>query len=606
MANVFSLVLLLISAFSSIVSAEKIQLVCDELRAELAEELITENPEFEADTHFHIPHVGFYCTVSDFRIDHTTQVDCDVYPTQRTSVKVVRFTTSKVLHLPYGIFRYFPNIREFDISNCEVEVLQRFEDAKNLVFLIIANNNLTELTASLFVDAPMLTVIDFSHNKIEKINKFAFAEARSLSRVVLSHNNITELDGRLFKDLRFLDQIFLDNNRIEFVPLELFTSNGLLQKIVLSNNRISTFSCNHLTGLKYLEVLHLAGNRLAEFNPSSLETKLDSLNVNNNNLTQLLLKRMVSVDAANNSITDVISLDDGSALNSLILANNSLKGIANITNQLVNLEVLDLSFNTVGRLNISTFSKLTKLTKLDLERTDISNLDFGTFANQRDLVFLDLSYNNLNRVNWDVFLPYLTKLEELYVNGNNLTEIEGSGHIVHNFPQLRIIGITNNNFNCSYLATFFRLLTFSKIRFDLRDQPHDVNVTHINGIACSSNQNANNTFNEPTVHLQGNSVHFEMLKAKMEYFYRNDLTMFDKINSLQATIDAQDRRHEHLLATMRHWKYFIGGAALCGLIYVIIKFGRVFSETRQLNSPHNLHTSDGFPSSTTMNTAISF
>lgn len=587
--------------------AEKIKLTCEEQRELLLHEILLN--ELDGGQDLTPDYGGFYCTITDFHIDHTTQVDCDVYPSQRNNIKVVRFSASRVLHLPYSIFRFFPNIREFDIASSEVEVLQRFEDAKNLVFLIMSNNNLTELGASLFVNTQMLTVVDFSHNKISKINKYAFAEAQSLSRIVLSYNDITELDKRLFKDLRFLDQIFLDNNRIKVIPPELFSCNAVLQNIVLSNNRISTFSSNYLTGLKYLEILHLAGNFLTEFDPTFLETKLYSLNLSNNNLTSLIIRKMISIEAANNSITSVISLDDSSILTTLIIANNSLSSITNITSQFTNLEVLDLSFNRVSKLNITTFSKLTKLIKLDLEKTDISNIDFGTFANQRNLVFLDLSYNNLNRFNWDIFLPYLIKLEELYVDGNNLTEIEGSGHIISNFPLLRVIGISNNNFNCTYLSSFFRLIASGKIRtsnVDAMEQSHDVNVTHINGVACSSSQNFNNSINKPISHMQNNKIQFEILKAKMEYFYHNDMVAMEKINTLQTLLVLQEQQQKHLLDTINHWKYLFGVIAICGFIFIAIKFTRVLNKTRQLNAEHNLHTSNGFPSSTTMNTGISF
>lgn len=546
---------------------------------------------------------GIYCTVSNFHAEYTTQVDCDVYPLERHHVKVVRFSNSKMIYIPHGMFRYFPNIREFDISNSQIESIQRnFEGAKNLVFLIISNNNITELGASLFVDAPTLTVVDFSYNRIKTINKFAFAEARSLSRLVFSHNNISELNERLFKDLRFLDQIFLDYNQIETIPIDLFSSNVLLQKIILNNNRIAVLSCHHYGGLKYLDTLHLADNRLAEFDPTCLDSTLDSLNLNGNNLTKLVIRNVVSLQAANNSIQEVIIVNSGETLKSLYISNNSLLNIQNITSQLVNLETLDVSFNTVGKLNITTFAKLSKLTKLDLERTGISQLDYGTFSNQRELIFLDVSYNNLNKLNWDIFMPYLSKLEELFLNGNNLTEIEGSGHIMHNFPQLRLLGISNNNFNCSYLVSFFRILNFSKIRLssDL-EATTDVNTTHINGIACSSNQNHNVTVANPVAHLEPvHKYEFEILKAQMEYFYSNDILMGQRLHALQSRILEQELQHAHLTASMTVVKFLICGLAIVSLVFIVFKITKIYGENRQMKI--NLHSSGGFPSTATMNT----
>lgn len=581
--------LLCITIFSAVVSSEKLRLVCDEL-----ETLPEGTPLYE----------GLYCTVTDFHVNYTTQVDCDVYPLDRQNVKVVKFTNSRMLYVPHGMFRFFTNIREFDISSSQIEALQRnFEGAKNLVFLTISHNNLTELGASLFVDAPTLTVIDFSHNQIGKISRFTFAESRSISRLVFSHNRITELDAQLFNGLRFLDQLFLDNNRIEAIPSGLFAGNKLLQKVVLNNNRISMVGCDHFAGLKYLEALHLAKNNLTHFDPTCLVNKLDSFNINDNNLTRLTIRKMLMVEAANNRISEIVLEDDFSALKILSLSNNSLRNIDNITSLLVNLEVLDVSFNTVGKLNIATFSKLKKLTKLDLEHTRISNLDFGTFASQKELKTLDISYNELNRVNWDTFSPYLTKLEELFVDGNNLTEIEGTGYIIHNFPQLRILGISNNNFNCSYLSTFFRFLNFGKVKLNVDPElSSTMNTTHINGVACNSNHNAVIDASGGTVHHNGVAtpqIEFEMLKTKMEYFYLHDVDMVNKIDLLHSKIYEQNQQQERLEATLRNIKLFVIGVALFGFVFVAVQFTRTFMMNRRLI---NLSSSGGFPSTATMNT----
>lgn len=606
------ILLLLLTVYSTVTISEKMRLICDELGlqqfnsmppTEYSDELNLEHYHQIIEEEPDPTYTPLYCTVSSFRVLPTTQVDCNVYPMERENVKVVRFANSEMLYIPTGIFRYFSNIREFDISSSKIEALHRdFEGARNLVFLIMSHNNITELGASLFVDAPSLTVIDLSHNQIAKINKYAFADARSISRLVFSHNNITALDERLFKDLRFLDQIFLDFNQIEYIADGLFASNILLQKIVLNNNRIATVSCVHLNGLKYLDTMQLAQNNLTKFDPTCLENKLDYLNLNGNKLTQLVIRNMLAVDAANNSISEVIVQGNGNILETLIIANNSLRSIENITNLLTNLEILDVSFNAIGKLNITTFGKLNKLGKLDLERTEISNLDFGTFANQRELYFLDISYNNLSKINLDIFLPYLTKLEEFYINGNNLTEIEINGHIVHSFPALRILGLTNNNFNCSYLAGFFRILSYSKVRmnFDLIEM-NNVNVTHINGVACSSEQNhVNSALNaNPEVHLQPqHKIEFEMIKTKMEYFYRNDLVLSNKISELQLTIYQEQHRHANLVNTLQNVKYCVCGAAILGLIFAALKFAKRFKENRHLN----LHSSGVFPSTATMNT----
>lgn len=98
---------------------------------------------------------------------------------------------------------------------------------------------------------------------------------------------------------------------------------------------------------------------------------------------------------------------------------------------------------------------------------------------------MDLSWNQLKTIDFDLFLPQYTQLESLYLNENELTELEGLTHTL--FPTLKVLGITGNNFNCSYLRKFLRKNTWQKLTFvDDYWAPLNPHETNIYGVNCET------------------------------------------------------------------------------------------------------------------------
>lgn len=429
-----------------------------------------------------------YCTVSHFYVNVTTVVDVDVYPMERSKLRILKFHNSHMLSVPAGLMRLFVDVRDMDISQSEVTDISRgsFEGAKHLVYLNMSHNNISELRASIFVEAMSLFMLDLSHNRIATVDKFAFVNAQSMSRLMLAHNRIGELPAQTFREMKFLEQIFLNDNQLVAIDSALFANNIYLQKIVIDNNRILTLDMAEFTKCVHLELIQVSGNRLSTINATMLPPKFKTLAISNNTLTELYLNNNMEVlEASNNRIRSLV-VDNPLALRTLLLANNSLVDITNVTD-MENLEQLDLSQNHIGRLNISSLARLKSLTLLNLAQTELQNLNYGSFAGQRDLKSLDLSYNMLNEIHLDILSPYMARLERLHLDGNNLTEVGGlfNLHVPSLFPILNTLGISNNNFNCSYLTKVLRTLSTFKIRLPVDPEPDGQNSTHVSGIACS-------------------------------------------------------------------------------------------------------------------------
>lgn len=559
--------ILSVVSLATVVFNKEIQLPCDEFKDE---QLLYE---------------GLYCTVASVHLDDFDSFDCNVYPYYRHLVKVVKFTESRTINIPYMIFHYFEGIREFDISFTELESIRRgdFIKADNLMYLSASHNKMSELTSSLFLGAPNISVVDFSYNNIEKVSASAFASAILMSRLHLSHNLLKNLDKSTFAMMTMLDELHLDFNQLEVIDVDLFAHNTLLARLSLNNNRIIRLECDSIKELKYLNKIDLSMNKLQEFNTTCISGIDLDLIIHNNQLEKLSLRNVASVHASNNKIKHVYIENGISNLKSLKLASNNLTNITGIFEHLNSLETLDLSYNYVGKLNISTFAKLTNLEHLNLGHTNLSNINFGTFFHQKELKSLDISYNNLNKMNFDVFLPYLKSLESLVLDGNNLTEMEGLTNSM--FPQLSVLSISNNNFNCTYLAKLLRTLKWDELGLSIDPELVHTNETHINGIACDHATNDSIAYNR--VHNDHYDHQYNVHKAIVAILHPSQSSQNIKTNGnnndipeLHISHSDRERTLEAHLLTMKYLLVFI--CCVC-LSFVITKFVTIFRAHRKLD-----------------------
>lgn len=583
-------------SLSTVVLSAEIPLPCDEFKEE---QLLYE---------------GLYCTIAGVHLNDFDSFECNVYPYYRHLVKVVKFMESRTINIPYMIYNYFEGIREFDISSTELESIRRgdFVKADNLMYLTAAHNKMTELTSSLFLGAPNISVVDFSYNHIEKISASAFASAALMSRLHLSHNLLRTLDKNTFAPMTMLDELHLDFNQLETIDVELFAQNTLLARLSLNNNRILRVECDVIKNLKYLNKVDLSVNKLQEFNTSCISGIDLDLIVHDNQLKILTLRNVASVHASRNQINSIYIEDGISNLKSLKLANNNLMNITDIFDHLNSLETLDLSYNYVGKLNISTFAKLTNLEHLKLGHTNLSNINFGTFFHQKELKSLDISYNNLNKMNFDIFLPYLKNLESLVLDGNNLTEMEGITNSM--FPQLSILSISNNNFNCTYLAKLLRTLKWDELGLSIDPELVHTNETHINGITCDHPTNDSISYNR--VHNDHYDHQYNVHKAIVailnpSHNNQNNKSDNDDIHQLHISHSSEERERalESHLLTMKYLLAFI--CCVC-LAFVITKFVSIFRAHRRLhfnvaNNSSEVYLQDNdkygiYQSTATMNT----
>lgn len=346
----------------------------------------------------------------------------------------------------------------FDCSFPKLSLSEHFLNCGNLQTLDLSNVDLETLKKEDFEVFPTITEINLSHNKLTKIPANIFAKNVNLLSLNFSFNQISEID-----------------------PLATAGATKL-RNIDLSSNSLTKLE-PMLLGSKSLQFLNVSQNVLDEFNWKGSSIEHLNFGVFGNSLVLkylILPSNLVSLNAAGNQIHRIHIDED---LKQLKYLNVSGCGIQNMNEVIANLDspllTLDASHNFIGKLNQSTFIKLKSLKYLHLKATNLSNIQYSTFHHQQNIKTLDISYNDLKTINFTYFWDIFNFLDKLYVDGNDLNDLNGLTKTY--FGGLKELGISNNfNFHCDYLSFFLRSWIYVKL---IGNTPST--AYHVDGIDCN-------------------------------------------------------------------------------------------------------------------------
>ena len=291
------------------------------------------------------------------------------------------------------------------------------------------------------------------------------------------------------------------------------------------SNKLAFFDCSSF----YVTTLNLNNNQLEEV---TLNCTLKDVSIANNKLKQLTIGGTIeSVIAFNNSLVE-ITIDDNINIWKLDLAGN--KNVVNVFKSIKNIKsikYLDLSDIYLGPLSIDSFSKMPELEVLKLKNTGISNIDYGTFAYQRKLKTLDIGGNQLKEIDFHMYTA-LKNLEYFDISNNNLTQFDNAENIKTVLPVLKQIDISQNKWNCSYLAKLEIALNNEAIIIKTPSN-QNLNSTNIMGIECmketyskiellpENGGEINVKFNEMVKKMEFISSNNDLLKLDMDVIQSN-------------------------------------------------------------------------------------
>jgi Leucine-rich repeat (LRR) protein len=530
-ARVMLTIIFLVCALIPTISGETIELKCDEIKV----------------LSYYERYYGTKCTISNVTADSSASFAI------RTSnsfeynklIQDVEFVSGSQLYdVPREVFSTFQFLKKLQANNVGIEEISKynFNYATNLLELRLRSNRVKKLPNSVFVNVIQLESLDLCSNEITEIEKNALAGMENLQYLTLSDNKIMRLDESLFRDLKSLTSIRLDSNKLQVVEGSWFVSTESLTEIRIDSNEIATINDDEAFGrLRKLRLLNLGNNRLQKLNVA--ETTIEKLWIAQNSLKHLKLNKNLKLLYAPINELKHINFNGNTELIEIKLRQNHINDISNLSS-LTKVEVLDISVNPINMLNVASFARMPDLVRLNLEFTNISSesLTFGTFAHNANLSQLDLSYNQLRHIDFNIFTA-LAQLTLLNIDGNNLTQIPHE-KMRNYFPKLAMIGISDNDWNCTYLAGMIKQLKQINVVVRVIARTRVLNETNVDGIRCvANNQQRHVEWSDPVVHDDDDELSLTprvVKSAQRDVSQANIQGVWSKISSLEVKIMALD------------------------------------------------------------------
>ncbi|XP_029646782.1 toll-like receptor 6 [Octopus sinensis] len=212
-----------------------------------------------------------YNNISSISITNNNMLQLNFNQNQNDSILInlgsmpnlqgLNVSNNKLLDFPYSLLSY-PKWQTLDISSNGIIYLTK-PIVTNSLHLHLQNNQIQELSDSLFQDSPNLEILDLSNNKLKQIKLETFSNLKNLSSLNLSKNQIQTIYGPL--SLSKLNSLDLSENLIQALSKNMFSEVPLnLNELDLSHNKLTEISSDAFIQLLSLKDFSLQGNNITK------------------------------------------------------------------------------------------------------------------------------------------------------------------------------------------------------------------------------------------------------------------------------------------------------------------------------------------------------
>lgn len=462
-----------------------------------------------------------------------------------------------------------PEATEIDLSHNKLTNINSstFGRVDKLVKIHLSNNAIKTVEDGTFTNSSDLEFIDFNDNLLRSIP--VLTNNKKLNTIHIIRNRISGFNYCIYAKMRSVSIYFSLKDVTSFYrdencegkqlePLQVIRDNKHEGVLFTNGNyeihcndesfqNLYTFIAGRKSYVNVMDLLHyfgrsmttidLAGNLIgklstatfARFNDLSIlilcDTHLKDFDFNV--LTNQYYGLKV-LDISNNNlkyIKNTSLLQHFHGLQEFNVAENQLQNTPEIIQHLrSSIEQLNLSANFVGRLNATSFERLTALKALNLSKTSLFMPNSNPFAALRVLRVLDISQNSLRNVNFAVLSSTLSKLNKFYASeceienvselisclGTSIEELDLSGN---SFMRMMNVRAFETLINLEYL----NLSNTNIFHFDFNALKHQPLIQKLD---ISNNQLQEVNFESLISHLSG------------LYLEGNDLTKVDYLNRI--------------------------------------------------------------------------
>ncbi|CAD6203451.1 GSCOCG00009769001-RA-CDS [Cotesia congregata] len=229
-----------------------------------------------------------------------------------------------------------------------------------------------------------LTEMIASQNDIEEIPENSMANLKNLVYLNLAHNNITELKSNTLRGLTSLQVLILTDNKLKTIEEGAFKDMINLRTLYLYRNAISDLKSGFVRGLENLKDLNLAWNNIKKITNDTfieLPDTLRDLHLDFNEIESLEVGSFVDVPKF------TLSLDG-----------NKISAIPRGAFNLPYLHELHLKNNSLQSIDGDAFEGLWRLRRLSLNANNITSIKKGAAKNMGRIHLLDLSKNPIEKL----------------------------------------------------------------------------------------------------------------------------------------------------------------------------------------------------------------
>lgn len=223
------------------------------------------------------------------------------------------------------------------------------------------------------------------------------------------------------------------------------------------------------------------------------------------------------------------NFDYGENLLTLIASNNQLTEIPSaLFENARKINVVDMSFNKINRIDPAAFNTNYNITLLNLSNNLIAKIDNQTFTKLSQLEVLDLSFNSMEGIPNGLFDP-LNRLRRLNLRNNLFTQLECS--IFGKLMNLKVLDLTRNK-----LQVFNGQCLRSDESIALFVECNELNNLTLSGNVSEINASANNVTKISIEGNIGNMTVFNVSNNKIE----NILDLMRQFGSPLRILDVSD------------------------------------------------------------------
>ncbi len=273
----------------------------------------------------------------------------------------------------------------------------------------INEQGISDIEDGSFAELGHVETLKINFNHLETIRRGMWRGLNRLDYLVLSDDGIVNIEPQAWADIPQLDTLQLSGNKISEVRSEFWEGNRRISYLGLYNNSIRSLSPGVFKELGNLRYLSLGGNLLTDIVSGTFHgLGLEKLWLDSNQLTELRADMWQGLDS--------------DTLWNLDVSNNSIWKIeAKCFGSLRGLTSLDLSHNPLRQISVGMFEE-TRLTTLYLTSTGLTKLNQGIFRGDLSSVnHLHLEHNDLEMTP-DMFQG-LTNVIALYLENCKISKI---------------------------------------------------------------------------------------------------------------------------------------------------------------------------------------